>query len=106
MPYAICISLDLFTQSMYKDIIKLMNTAHALCEAGHFATERIRKVASALDKQWRAFADALAERSNVLNLAVAFYAKADEVIRTSIIPFCPKTSSVEVQSLFTFFSQK
>ena len=64
---------------MYVKISHIIQTAHALCEAGHFATPAIRQQASRLDKDWRTFTAALEDRSNILNLTVVFYQKAEDV---------------------------
>ena len=77
--FMVSLIIKYLLQSVYVKINHIMTTAHALCEAGHFAAQAIRQQANRLDKDWRTFATALEDRTNVLNLAVIFHQKAQDV---------------------------
>lgn len=66
-------------QGMYVHINRVLSAASQLIDNGHYASEVIRSHMLRIDREWRAFAVALDERSQLLAMSVTFHKKVYEV---------------------------
>lgn len=69
----------LFLQNVYVNINRIMSVGNRLLESGHYASQQIKQISSQLEKEWKAFAAALDERSTLLEMSASFHQKCDQV---------------------------
>lgn len=58
-----------------------MSVGNRLLESGHYASQQIKQISGQLEKEWKAFAAALDERSTLLEMSASFHQKCDQVSR-------------------------
>lgn len=63
------------------NVDSVVTVAARLAEAGHYGAERIAKVSSRLQDDWKNLTTALEERSNTLAMATGFHQGAEQVRR-------------------------
>nr|XP_054757558.1 kalirin-like [Lytechinus pictus] len=66
------------SMNMYVHINRVLSAASQLIDNGHYASEVIRSHMLRIDREWRAFAVALDERSTLLAMSVTFHKKVYE----------------------------
>lgn len=66
-------------QNVYVNINRIMSVGNRLLESGHYASQQIKQISSQLEKEWKAFAAALDERSTLLDMSGGFHQKCDQV---------------------------
>lgn len=66
-------------QNVYVNINRIMSVGNRLLESGHYASQQIKQISSQLEKEWKAFAAALDERSTLLEMSGSFHQKCDQV---------------------------
>lgn len=71
----------LAVQNVYVNINRIMSVGNRLLESGHYASQQIKQISSQLEKEWKAFAAALDERSTLLEMSASFHQKCDQVSR-------------------------
>lgn len=69
----------LILQNVYVNINRIMSVGNRLLESGHYASQQIKQISSQLEKEWKAFAAALDERSTLLDMSGSFHQKCDQV---------------------------
>lgn len=70
-----CVSV----QNVYVNISRIVAVGKRLLEGGHYATMQIQQLSAQLEREWKAFASALDERSAMLEMSASFHQKADQV---------------------------
>ncbi|KAF1371456.1 hypothetical protein PFLUV_G00278080 [Perca fluviatilis] len=82
-------ALDLQTQHQHftancmngsVNVDSVVTVAARLAEAGHYGAERIAKVSSRLQEDWKSLTTALEERSNTLAMATGFHQGAEQFL--------------------------
>lgn len=68
-------------QNVYVNINRIMSVGNRLLESGHYASQQIKQISGQLEKEWKAFAAALDERSTLLEMSASFHQKCDQVSR-------------------------
>lgn len=71
--------LLLLLQNVYVNINRIMSVGNRLLESGHYASQQIKQISGQLEKEWKAFAAALDERSTLLEMSATFHQKCDQV---------------------------
>lgn len=66
-------------QNVYVNINRIMSVGNRLLESGHYASQQIKQISGQLEKEWKAFAVALDERSTLLEMSASFHQKCDQV---------------------------
>lgn len=61
-----------------------MSVGNRLLESGHYASQQIKQISGQLEKEWKAFAAALDERSTLLEMSASFHQKCDQVSRERV----------------------
>lgn len=69
----------LVLQNVYVNINRIMSVGNRLLESGHYASQQIKQISGQLEKEWKAFAAALDERSTLLEMSASFHQKCDQV---------------------------
>lgn len=72
------------TQNVYVNISRIVAVGKRLLEGGHYAAVQIQQLSAQLEREWKAFASALDERSAMLEMSASFHQKADQVRHTRI----------------------
>lgn len=70
-----CVSM----QNVYVNISRIVTVGKRLLEGGHYAAMQIQQLSAQLEREWKAFASALDERSAMLEMSASFHQKADQV---------------------------
>ncbi|XP_032800941.2 triple functional domain protein isoform X3 [Petromyzon marinus] len=68
------------SMNVYVNISRIMSVGSRLTEAGHYAAQQIKQIASHLDQEWKCFAAALDERSTLLSMSALFHLKAEQYL--------------------------
>lgn len=71
-------------QNVYVNINRIMSVGNRLLESGHYASQQIKQISGQLEKEWKAFAAALDERSTLLEMSASFHQKCDQVSQKQI----------------------
>ncbi|XP_028971382.2 triple functional domain protein isoform X3 [Esox lucius] len=73
--------------NVYVNIKRIMSVGNRLLESGHYASQQIQQISAQLEKEWKAFAAALDERSTLLEMSAAFHQKVDQYM-SNVEPWC------------------
>lgn len=68
-----------YVQNVYVNISRIVAVGKRLLEGGHYAAMQIQQLSAQLEREWKAFASALDERSAMLEMSASFHQKADQV---------------------------
>lgn len=85
-------------QNVYVNINRIMSVGNRLLESGHYASQQIKQISGQLEKEWKAFAAALDERSTLLEMSASFHQKCDQV-RGEILHHRPRFRSRNISIL-------
>lgn len=66
-------------QNVYVNISRIVAVGKRLLDGGHYAAMQIQQLSAQLEREWKAFASALDERSAMLEMSASFHQKADQV---------------------------
>lgn len=75
-----CVSC-VYVQNVYVNISRITAVGKRLLEGGHYAAMQIQQLSAQLEREWKAFASALDERSAMLEMSASFHQKADQVVQ-------------------------
>lgn len=101
----LCLLLLLLLQNVYVNINRIMSVGNRLLESGHYASQQIKQISGQLEKEWKAFAAALDERSTLLEMSATFHQKCDQV-RGESLPTQPGFRSRNLSRLHSLLHKK
>ncbi|KAE8282219.1 Triple functional domain protein [Larimichthys crocea] len=74
-----------------------LHVGNRLLESGHYASQQIKQISSQLEKEWKAFAAALDERSTLLEMSASFHQKCDQYMG-NVDSWCKACGEVDLPS--------
>ncbi|XP_027143209.1 triple functional domain protein isoform X2 [Larimichthys crocea] len=83
--------------NVYVNINRIMSVGNRLLESGHYASQQIKQISSQLEKEWKAFAAALDERSTLLEMSASFHQKCDQYMG-NVDSWCKACGEVDLPS--------
>ncbi|TKS88950.1 Triple functional domain protein [Collichthys lucidus] len=83
--------------NVYVNINRIMSVGNRLLESGHYASQQIKQISSQLEKEWKAFAAALDERSTLLEMSASFHQKCDQYM-SNVDSWCKACGEVDLPS--------
>uniref|UniRef100_A0A3B3QET7 Trio Rho guanine nucleotide exchange factor n=1 Tax=Paramormyrops kingsleyae TaxID=1676925 RepID=A0A3B3QET7_9TELE len=83
--------------NVYVNISRIMSVGNRLLESGHYASQQIKQLSGQLELEWKAFAAALDERSNLLEMSAVFHQKADQYMG-NVDSWCKACGEVDLPS--------
>ncbi|TNM93281.1 hypothetical protein fugu_018683 [Takifugu bimaculatus] len=83
--------------NVYVNINRIMSVGNRLLESGHYASQQIKQISGQLEKEWKAFAAALDERSTLLEMSASFHQKCDQYM-SNVDSWCKACGEVDLPS--------
>ncbi|XP_041665389.1 triple functional domain protein isoform X6 [Cheilinus undulatus] len=83
--------------NVYVNINRIMSVGNRLLESGHYASQQIKQISGQLEKEWKAFAAALDERSTLLEMSASFHQKCDQYMG-NVDSWCKACGEVDLPS--------
>uniref|UniRef100_H3CV36 Trio Rho guanine nucleotide exchange factor a n=1 Tax=Tetraodon nigroviridis TaxID=99883 RepID=H3CV36_TETNG len=83
--------------NVYVNINRIMSVGNRLLESGHYASQQIKQISGQLEKEWKAFAAALDERSSLLEMSASFHQKCDQYM-SNVDSWCKACGEVDLPS--------
>ncbi|XP_047667452.1 triple functional domain protein-like isoform X2 [Tachysurus fulvidraco] len=83
--------------NVYVNISRITAVGKRLLEGGHYAAMQIQQLSAQLEREWKAFASALDERSAMLEMSASFHQKADQYL-SNVESWCKACGEGELPS--------
>ncbi|KAF5899803.1 triple functional domain protein-like isoform X3, partial [Clarias magur] len=83
--------------NVYVNISRIVAVGKRLLEGGHYAAMQIQQLSAQLEREWKAFASALDERSAMLEMSASFHQKADQYL-SNVEAWCKACGEGELPS--------
>ncbi|KAB5586590.1 hypothetical protein PHYPO_G00003450 [Pangasianodon hypophthalmus] len=83
--------------NVYVNISRIVAVGKRLLEGGHYAAMQIQQLSAQLEREWKAFASALDERSAMLEMSASFHQKADQYL-SNVESWCKACGEGELPS--------
>ncbi|GAA6101357.1 triple functional domain protein-like isoform X1 [Tachysurus ichikawai] len=84
-------------RNVYVNISRITAVGKRLLEGGHYAAMQIQQLSAQLEREWKAFASALDERSAMLEMSASFHQKADQYL-SNVESWCKACGEGELPS--------
>ncbi|KAF7707997.1 triple functional domain protein-like isoform X2 [Silurus meridionalis] len=83
--------------NVYVNISRIAAVGKRLLDGGHYAAMQIQQLSAQLEREWKAFASALDERSAMLEMSANFHQKADQYL-SNVESWCKACGDGELPS--------